>query len=149
MMADNIPMSDTTLIIRRTINAPRVKVFEAWTKPDFIKQWFAPSDAFLVPIAEVDLKVGGMYRIGMRPPDREALHIATGIYREIKPPEKLVFTWAWEGEEPMNSVVTVEFRELGNATEVMLKHEHLPNVESRNKHTEGWVGCLNLLEKRL
>ena len=148
-MATVIPTIQTTLIIRRTFNSPRAKVFEAWTKPELIKQWFAPNDTFVIPIATVDFKVGGAYRIGMRPQDRETLHIATGVYREIKPPEKLVFTWLWEGEEPMDTLVTVEFRDLGNVTEVMLKHESFPDMETRNKHSEGWTGCLELLGKML
>ena len=148
-MATDIPITETTLIIRRTVNAPRAKVFEAWTTPEQLKQWFAPNDTFLVPIAAVDLKVGGTYRIGMRPPDRETLHTATGVYREIKPPEKLVFTWSWEGEEPMDTLVTVEFRDLGNVTEIMLKHENFRDMETRNKHSEGWTGCLEQLGKIL
>jgi len=143
------PTTETMLIITRTFDAPRAKGFEAWTTPEMLKQWFAPNEAFLIPIANVDLKVGGTYRIGMKPPDTESLHTATGVYREIKPPEKLVFTWSWEGEDPMNTLVTVEFRELGNATEVMLKHEFFPNTETRNKHSEGWIGCLEQLRKQI
>src|SRR5437867_1456490 len=101
-MPTAIPTTETTLIIRRTFNAPRAKVFEAWTKSELLKQWCSPNESFLIPIANVDLKVGGTYRIGMKPPDRETLHTATGVYREIRPPEKLVFTWSWEGEEPMD-----------------------------------------------
>ena len=148
-MADVIPTTGTTLIIKRTFDAPRVKVFEAWTKPELLKQWFAPDEAFVVPIATLDLRLGGVYRIGMKPQDREALHIATGVYREIKPPEKLVFTWSWEGEEPMDTLVTVEFRDLGKVTEVMLKHEYFPDAQTRDKHSEGWTGCLELLGKML
>lgn len=143
-MTTATPTTETALIIRKKFNAPRSKVFEAWTQPEMLKQWFSPNETFLVPIAAVDLKVGGTYRIGMRPPDRETLHVATGVYREIRPPEKLVFTWSWEGE-PMETLVTVEFRDLGDATEVMLKHEYFPDALTRDKHSEGWTGCLEQL----
>ncbi|MBI1804945.1 MAG: SRPBCC domain-containing protein [Ignavibacteriae bacterium] len=142
------PTTETTLIIKRTFNAPRAKVFEAWTTPEQLKQWFSPSDNYLIPIATVDLKVGGTYRIGMRPQDRETLHVATGVYREIRPPEKLVFTWSWEGE-PMETLVTVEFRDLGNETEVMLKHENFSDDATRDKHSEGWTGCMTRLARTL
>lgn len=146
-MARANPTTETTLIIRRTFNAPRAKVFEAWTNPEQLKHWFSPNDAFVISIATVDLKVGGTYHIGMKPPDRESLHVATGVYREIIPPEKLVFSWSWEGE-PLDTLVTVEFRDLGNATEVMLKHEYFPDAQTRDKHSEGWTGCLELLRKK-
>lgn len=147
-MATVSPTTETTLIIRKTFAAPRAKVFEAWIKPDQLKQWFAPNDTYLVPVAAVDLKVGGTYRIGMKPQDRDTLSVATGVYREIRPPEKLVFTWAWEGQ-PGETLVTVEFRDLGNATEVMLKHEYFPDAQTRDKHSEGWTGCLEQLRKKL
>jgi uncharacterized protein YndB with AHSA1/START domain len=108
-----------------------------------------------VPLAEVDLRVGGTYRIQMKAPDGE-LHTVGGVYREVAAPEKLVFTWAWEAgggcgdsenEQPAETLVTVEFREKGQSTEVILTHELFPNTESRDKHDEGWSGCLARLEK--
>jgi len=78
------------------------------------------------------------------------------VYREVAAPEKLVFTWAWEAgggcgdsenEQPVETLVTVEFREKGQTTEVLLTHELFPNAESRDKHQEGWSGCLARLGK--
>jgi len=76
-------------------------------------------------------------------------YVAYGTYREILPPEKLVYTWSWEGQDPMETLVTVEFREVGDSTEVELTHERFPNAEERDKHNEGWVGCLDQLSKLL
>jgi uncharacterized protein YndB with AHSA1/START domain len=142
--------SEITLNLTRTYSAPREEVFRAWTEPEALKRWFAPSDEFSTPIAEVDLRVGGAYRIGMKPPDQEDMFIVVGTYREVQPPERLVFTWSWEeGMDVGETLVTVEFRDLGGSTEVVLTHELFPNEQARDKHNEGWSGCLERLEKIL
>ena len=82
--------SDITLSLTRTYAAPREAVFRAWTEPEALKQWFGPSDEFTTPIAEVDLRVGGRYRIGMKHPKEEHPHIAAGVYRGVRPPAKLL-----------------------------------------------------------
>jgi uncharacterized protein YndB with AHSA1/START domain len=138
--------SDTTLQIKRTFKAPREKVFNAWTDPAVIKQWFAPTDEFSVPVAEVDLRVGGKYRIAMQAPDG-ARHIAVGAYREIDAPRKLVFTWTWEQRPMPDTLITIEFNERAGATEVVLTHELFPSVEERDHHNQGWIGCLDRLAK--
>lgn len=143
-MTTESPSTETMLIIRRIFAAPQSKVFHAWTDPRHLKQWCAPSDDFETLIAEVDLRVGGKYRIGMKPPGVKDMHIATGIYREIDAPRRLVYTWSWEGGiNAGETVVTVEFRTVGAGTELMLKHEFFPNVEMRQQHESGWVGCID------
>ena len=141
--------SETTLNLKRTFGAPRAKVFQAWTDPNVLKQWFRGMDDWTTPIHEIDLKVGGKYRLGMQPPDGDTPYVAYGTYREIQPPEKLVYTWSWEGQDPMETLVTVEFRAVGDSTEVELTHERFPNAAERDKHNEGWVGCLDQLSKLL
>ncbi len=130
----------TSLEIRRTIAAPRERVFQAWTRPEEVKKWAAPGP-MTVPVAEVDLRVGGQYRIEMVAPDG-ARHIATGEYREVTPPARLVYTWNWENGMARNSIVTVEFAARGQSTEVILRHERLPDEDSRQRHLEGWTGCM-------
>ena len=139
------PNAEATLILRRTISAPRDRVFDAWTSPELMRQWFCPNEKFSVAIAEVDLTTGGKFRIGMRNPDRQ-VRIATGMYREIRKPERLVFTWSWE-HDPMDTLITLTFHDLGNATEIVLKHELLPTPKHREDHAHGWEGCLGHLEK--
>src|ERR1700677_5043325 len=79
-----------------------------------------------------------------------AVHVATGVYREIDEPRKLVFTWHWERDENHESLVTISFRELGpSSTELTLTHENLPSTEERDKHQYGWNGCLAQLAKLL
>jgi len=147
-MINPVYESDSALEIRRIYKASRERVFQAWTDPDQLKKWFAVSEGFKTPIAEVDLQVGSPYRIGMQPPGGDAVLIAGGVYQQISPPEKLVFTWRWETPDPNEpeTLVTVEFYEQGDDTEVVLKHELFISVEQRNRHGDGWLGCLEQLD---
>jgi len=131
-----------TLEIRRTIRAPRQRVFDAWTKPEELNKWHAPGP-LTTPHAAVDLRVGGTYTIHMRTPEGKD-HIVSGTYRVVDPPRRLVYTWSWK-ERPIDSIVTIEFHERENATEVVLRHE-LPSEDEAGKHEQGWIGCLVKLE---
>ena len=149
-MASSDPTAETTLYLKRIFAAPREKVFRVWTKPEEIRQWFAASDEYDTPIAEVDLRVGGKFRMGMKHLPKGTLHIATGVYKEIRPPEKLVFTWSWEGQpESGETVVTIEFRDQGTSTEVIFTHELFPTAALREQHMQGWNGCFDHLAKAL
>ena len=132
-----------TLEVRRTLPASRDRVFRAWTRPEELNRWSAPGDA--VPTTEVDLRVGGRYRIVMRGPDGTT-HTVGGVYRVIDPPSRLVYTWKWESKpNAVESVVTVEFHERGSATEVVLRHDGLADTADRDRHEHGWIGCLDKL----
>jgi len=102
-----------------------------------------------VAAAEVDLRTGGHYRIAMQPPDAGEPSIAHGTYREVMPPERLVCTWQWEGEETGETLVTVEFHGLGGETEIVLLHEQFPAPDTRDRHNEGWISCLEHLAQAL
>jgi uncharacterized protein YndB with AHSA1/START domain len=137
-----------TLSLTRSFKAAPEKVWAAWTQPEAIKQWMGPSDAFEVPIAEADLRVGGRYRIVMKSPDGE-LHDVGGVYREVSPPKKLVYTWAWKSTPERESLVTVEFRAKGSGTELVVTHAQFFDEEARDHHNQGWIGCLAKLERYL
>jgi len=148
-MPDREPNAATTLQLKRTFNAPREKVFKAWTDPKQMKKWIIPQDGFTVPAVEVDLRVGGKYRIEMLSPEG-ICHTAVGSYREIVVPEKLVFTWFWENRpEEGETLVTIEFYEQGNSTEVVLAHELFQNEAVRDAHNKGWSGALGQLARFL
>ena len=134
-----------SLTIRRTINASRQCVFDAWTQPEHLKNWWRANPTWHTEIAEVDLQVGGKYRLGMRDPEQEGPFVCFGQFVEITPPEKLVYTWSWEtpGMDVGETLVTIEFVEKGESTELVLTHERFPNAEAAGKHTEGWTGCIN------
>jgi uncharacterized protein YndB with AHSA1/START domain len=134
------------LALERNLEAAPDRVWRAWTDPEAMKRWFAPSDAFAVPIVEADVRVGGRYRIVMKAPDGEE-HDVRGVYREVVPNRKLVFTWAWRSTPERESLVTVELRPVGSGTALTLTHEQFFDAEARDKHREGWIGCLGRLEK--
>ena len=139
----------TTLRLTRTFAAPREKVFRAWTRPEEVKMWFCPP-GYETPSAEIDLRVGGRYRVGMRKlPDGEVFYLS-GAYREVRPPERLVYTWKWETEPELgDTVVTVEFHDRGGSTEIVLTHELFPTEKARQEHERGWSGGLDNLAKIL
>lgn len=148
-MASPKPGPQTTLRLTRTFAAPREKVFRAWTEPEELKEWWGP-EGYATPTAEVDLRVGGRYRLGMMKLPNGDVFYLTGIYREVRPPEKLVYTWRWESQPELGeTLVTIEFRDRGDATEVVLRHELFPNADARDDHSKGWSSCLDRLAKVL
>jgi uncharacterized protein YndB with AHSA1/START domain len=133
---------ETTLKVNRVFQAPRERVFRAWTDAKELAHWFAPSTDYSTRVPELDLRVGGKYKVEMHHKDGN-VHTVSGSYREIRPPERIVFTWRWEGESGAHeSLVTLEFLDLGPSTEILLTHEQLPSAEDRQKHEHGWNGCL-------
>ncbi|MFC1491253.1 SRPBCC domain-containing protein [Nitrospinota bacterium] len=141
---------EITLHLTRTFQSPREKVFRAWTDPEEITKWWGP-EGCSSPSAEIDLRVGGRYRIAMTTPEMGEIY-STGEYREVIPPERLVFTWVWEKVPEMEGVetlMTLEFREKGDSTEIILTHERFPTEKDRDNHEWGWNSCLDCLEKML
>ena len=144
-MAIETAPTATGLQVRRVIKAPRERVFEAWTTPEELKRWHAPGP-LTVSLAEIDATPGGKYRIHMRQPDGVE-HKVSGVYREVDPPKRLVYTWGWDGDHPVkNSVVTIDFIERGNSTEVVLTHDGFPAGDERDNHEKGWTSILDKLE---
>jgi uncharacterized protein YndB with AHSA1/START domain len=130
--------------MRRTFDASRDEVFRAWTDPEEFKRWWGPG-LFTTPSAEIDLRPGGRYEVVMQPPDGGAL-LLTGEFREVVPPERLVYTWRWDIGVPdiQESLVTVEFLDRGDATEVVLVHEHAAGSEL-DPYQMGWESGLEKL----
>lgn len=125
-----------TLTLTRVFAASREEVFAAWTTPESVRQWMRPGSAEVV-LAELDLRVGGTFRIDMLHEGERLIH--SGVYREIVPPEKLVFTWTSRDTHQHETLVGVELRALGNrTTELTLTQTLLPDVESAERHTRGW-----------
>jgi uncharacterized protein YndB with AHSA1/START domain len=101
-----------------------------------------------VPVAEVDAREGGSYRIVMQNQDGET-YSPSGVYEKVVPNEKLIFTWKWADSELITRV-TLEFRAVSDAeTELTLTHEGFPETEIRDRHNEGWEGCLSRLAQKL
>jgi uncharacterized protein YndB with AHSA1/START domain len=109
----------------RLIPAPRERVFRAWTDPDQLRRWWGPG-RFTTRHAEVDLRPGGGYVLVMQPPDGTPMRLA-GTYREVRPPERLVYTWRWEG----------------------VVHRGFPEGSPREPYRLGWEGGLDKLASTL
>jgi uncharacterized protein YndB with AHSA1/START domain len=139
---------DFKLEIRRVINAPRDRVYAAWTDPAQLKEWFGPEKVQTRDLI-TDARVGGEFRWDLINSEGEKM-TCRGEYRELQPGKKIVFTWQWEDDEDWEnhvSIVTVDLDDAGGGTELRLTHEKLPNKESRDGHTRGWNSALDKLEK--
>jgi uncharacterized protein YndB with AHSA1/START domain len=123
------------LTVTRVINASCARVWQAWTDPKQLAQWFTPKEVECRNLT-ADVKVGGTFRIHMVSAKGE--HFAIGKYNEIIPNSRLQFTWEWENYAMPDSVVTVSFEDLGAATRLTLVHEGLPDEEDLQQHTHGW-----------
>jgi uncharacterized protein YndB with AHSA1/START domain len=141
------------LRLERTFDAPREEVFAAWTSPEVLRRWWAAAPGWECTTAEVDLRVGGRYRLAMRESPEAAPYAVGGEYLEVDPPERLVYTWTWEGDPESqrgsrDSVVTVRFLPAGSGTTVELVHEGFATPDVRDRHAHGWMGVLDNLAAR-
>jgi uncharacterized protein YndB with AHSA1/START domain len=145
------------LQLTRVFDAPRELVFRAWTDEKQFAQWFGAAACGGATLRKVkaDARVGGKYRLQVQKPDGE-FFTSVGVYREVKSPERLVFTWQFEKDgsgddyeevEPPEMLVTVEFKARGQQTELTLTHEKFASVESRDRHNDGWNRCVDSLGK--
>jgi uncharacterized protein YndB with AHSA1/START domain len=132
---------DISLITRRTIRASQAILFAAWTQPEQLRAWFGPRPIMCVE-AQIDLREGGAYRIVNRLPDGSPL-VIEGVFETVDPPSKLVYSWSMTGDPA--SRVTVRFEPRGDATEVIVEHEHIADQPMRDLHDAGWVGSLDRL----
>jgi uncharacterized protein YndB with AHSA1/START domain len=138
---------DATLTMRRTLPVPRAEAFRVWTLPEHQRHWLCPA-GYQVVEAQVDLRIGGRYRIGMRAPNGD-VSTTTGVYQVIEAPARIVYTWRWEAPDALETVVTVEFHDLGQETELVLRHDRFADSRRRDLHAQGWVACLANLDAYL
>ncbi len=134
--------TEFTLQLNKIYPVKQERVFQAWTMPEELSKWWGP-EGFTTTIDEMNVVVGGSYKYKMHSPDGET-HILTGEYKEIVPNQKLVFTWKWEndGQEFPTTLVTIDFLEQGQSTELLLAHTKLPSEEAANNHNFGWTSSL-------
>ena len=132
--------------------APREDVFDAWTNPEVLKRWRAAAPTWETPLVEVDAREGGSYRLSMRT-DAGEVHTVGGEFTEVRPPERLAYTWSWEqgpdaamaGSE--QTLVVVDFIDDGVGTLVRLTHSGFASEEIRGMHIQGWEAVLANLER--
>jgi uncharacterized protein YndB with AHSA1/START domain len=128
------------LTITRVFDAPRELVFAAWTDPDHLAKWWGPA-GFTATSCTVALADGGRWRVCIS--DGAGTDIwASGAYREIVRPERLVFTFAWDepdGSRGLDTVVTVTLADRDGKTEMTFHQAAFPTVVVRDNHESGWA----------
>ena len=139
-------VSRPSLTFKRRLNAPPEKVYAAWTDPEKIARWFAPASASPASgRASIDARVGGRYCVGFTLQGGEPFEVS-GVYREVVPNRRLVFSWAWHSTPERESLVTVSLQPYGDGTLLMLQHEQLFDEAARDGHESGWIGTLDKLQ---
>ena len=134
-----------SLTLTREYAAPPEKVWRAWTDPQALKQWWTDSPGGKVSVAELDVRVGGRFRICFGGADGNE-HECAGTYQEVARPKKLVFTWSWPRTTPeRESLVTLLFNAKGAGTELVMKHERFFDEKARDGHQRGWSHLLDQL----
>ena len=156
------PMTaERVLIIKREFNAPLELVWKAWTDPEHFKNWWGPK-GFTTPVSEMDFRVGGKYHYCMRSPEGKD-YWGTGIFSEIVPKKRLVYTDSFSDEKgnvvpatdygmegfPLEMKVIVSFEEKNGKTLMTLKHEGLPGGEMKDMTSAGWNESFDKLAELL
>jgi len=137
-------VSDDRASVRivEVFDAPRDVVFAAWTEPERLKRWWGPG-IYQTVRAELDLRPGGRYELLLEPGSMRLV----GVFREVAAPRRLVYTWRWIDGVPdtRESLVTVEFRDRGARTEVVLVHDSFVGPGPVEMYDRGWRSGLDKL----
>ncbi len=150
------------LIITRVFDAPRELVWKAWTEPERFRRWWGPKN-FTTPFSTIDLREGGAYLNCMRSPEGQD-YWSTGVYREIVPLERIVYTDSFADEKgnvvpaahygmsqdfPLEMLVTVTFEEDGGKTKMTLRHAGIPAGQMSELTEAGWNESFDKLARVL
>jgi uncharacterized protein YndB with AHSA1/START domain len=140
---------ELALHMKCVLPASRSRVFAAFTEPEELAKWWGPR-GFTAPSIEIDLRVGGSYRIAMQPPEGDLFYL-TGAFREIDPPARLAYTFRWEDPTPddRETLVTLSLRELGESTELVFTQGTFAAERRRALHEQGWTDGLDRLQELL
>jgi uncharacterized protein YndB with AHSA1/START domain len=134
-------------ITRRFPVAPEA-VWRAWTDPQALSRWFGPGEMDTVIRAELDVRVGGRYRIAFRMPDGQE-HDVSGEYQEVVANRRLQFTWAWKSTPERVSLVTIELVPIAQGCAMNFRHERFFDQQGRDAHERGWSGTFAKLDRLL
>ena len=136
---------ELTLHLERVLPAPRALVFRMHSDPELFAQWWGPK-GFSAPSVELDVRVGGRYRIAMQPPEGDRFYLS-GEFREVDPPARLAYTFRWEDPDPddRETMVVCSLRDLGGSTELTVDQGPFATEERRALHEQGWTETVDRL----
>ena len=141
--------SRVAIELQRRFRASPERLFRAWTQPDALREWWCPA-GWAAGDVEIDLRTGGAYRIEMRRAGAGGGIVSvSGRFLEVRPPERLVFTWRWHGAfaEMPETLVTLELRGSESETLLTLRHDHFTDLALRRQHRGGWLAACERLEQ--
>jgi len=145
---DAEPVERPSLTLKRRFNAGPEKVYAAWADPQKLVQWFGPGSVEEGSVkADIDLRVGGRYRISFNA--KGTYNEVGGVYREVVPNQRLVFSWAWHSTPERESLVTISMQPDGSGTLLTFRHEQFADGTARDNHERGWTEILGKLENYL
>jgi uncharacterized protein YndB with AHSA1/START domain len=134
-----------SLTLNRRYPVAPEKVWRAWTDAEALKKWWGPGPGERVSLAELDVRAGGRFRIVFGGSEGKE-HECAGVYKEVVPNRKLVFTWCWPNSTPERvSVVTILFQQMNGETELQFRHEQFFDEAARDGHRRGWTAALENL----
>jgi uncharacterized protein YndB with AHSA1/START domain len=139
--------AELLLHLERALAAPRPLVFRMHAEPDRLAQWGGPK-GFSAPSIELDVRVGGGYRIEMQPPDGDRF-VLSGEFREVDPGARLVYTFRYEDPDPddRDTVVAFSLRDLGESTALTVEQGPFATEGRRALHEQGWSESLDRLQE--
>lgn len=147
-MAQSPLQQGAQLRLTRVYPVAAEKVWRAWTDPQALSRWFGPGDTQSVTKARLDVRVGGAYSIAFRTEDGQE-HRVGGVYQEVEPGRRLVFSWAWQSTPERVSRVTVQLTPVDGGTELDFRHDRFFNEEAQSNHARGWGGAFEKLDSLL
>jgi len=139
---------ETQLRLIRRYPVAAEKVWRAWTDPQALSVWFGPGAPHSVLVAEVDVRAGGRYRIRFRTPDGEE-HEVAGVYQQVDPGRRLVFSWAWHSTPERVSRVSITLQPVPDGTELEFVQDRFFDQAARDNHERGWTATLAKLDRWL
>jgi uncharacterized protein YndB with AHSA1/START domain len=134
--------------LQRRFRASPERVFRAWTQPVALREWWCPA-GWMAGEIEVDLRIGGTYRIAMTRTAGGAPVAVSGQFLEVEPPARLVYTWCWEGAfmEMPPTLVSLELEGSAEETLLTLRHQNFVNAALSRQHRSGWISACDRLDR--
>ena len=128
----------TDIRLERVLPAKIQRVYDAWTRPELLTQWYCPNPTLDLKV-DADVRVGGDYVVTMGP------HVVRGNYLEVEPPHLIVFSWKWDDSDSPLSQIRVELSEVDGGTRMLFSHTGLSSAEDAANHLQGWEAQLGRL----